>query len=314
MIEVLGLKKTYGPKIAVDSISFNLGKGEILGFLGPNGAGKTTTMRMITGFIPPTDGTAKISGFDILENPIEAKRKIGYLPESPPLYKEMVVRSYLQFVSEIKEVEKKLSKKRVNDAIELCGLGDVAGRIISHLSKGYRQRVGLAQALLHEPEVLIFDEPTSGLDPKQIIDIRNLIKELGRERTVILSTHILPEVSMVCQKVIIINEGKLVAEDSIEGLTKSLRGSDSVIATIFRNASGFQDTVKRYEGIINIQNKSEFTFQIDMERSSNIADTIAEKIVKDGFGLKELRRVPPNLEEVFIKLITEEEEEKEVQA
>ncbi len=313
MIEVLDLKKTYGPKIAVDSITFNVGKGEILGFLGPNGAGKTTTMRMITGFIPPTAGTAKISGFDILENPIEAKRKIGYLPEMPPLYKEMVVRSYLQFVSEIKGVEKNSSKKRVGDAIELCGLGDVAGRIIAHLSKGYRQRVGLAQALLHEPEVLILDEPTSGLDPKQIIDIRNLIKELGRERTVILSTHILPEVSMVCQKVLIINEGKLIAEDSIEGLTKSLRGSDSVIATICRDESRFPHTVMRYEGIVKIQKKSELTFQIDMERSSNIVDIIAEKIVNDGFGLKELKRVPPNLEEVFIKLITEEEEEQEVQ-
>ena len=314
MIDILSLRKTYGAKVAVDSISFSVMKGEVLGFLGPNGAGKTTTMRMITGFIPPTSGTVKIAGYDIFENPIEAKRKIGYLPESPPLYKEMVVRSYLQFIAEIKGVQKSKMKKRVNDSIELCGLTDVTKRIIGHLSKGYRQRVGLAQALLHEPEILILDEPTSGLDPRQIIDIRNLIKGLGGERTIVLSTHILPEVSMICKKVLIINEGRIVAEDSIEGLTKSLQASYSVIAHIARNESRFTETVKSYSGVISIAQEGALTFRIDMEKNSDCADTIGEKLVMAGFGLRELRRVPPNLEEVFIKLTTDEKVEEEVKA
>ena len=312
MIEILSLRKTYGTKVAVDSISFEVKKGEIVGFLGPNGAGKTTTMRMITGFIPPTSGTAKIAGFDILEDPIKAKQKIGYLPETPPLYKEMVVRSYLGFVAEVKSVDKRYLRKRVEETIELCGLGDVAGRIIGHLSKGYRQRVGLAQALLNEPEILILDEPTSGLDPRQIIDIRKLIKSLSGERTIILSTHILPEVSMVCQKVLIINEGRLVAQDSIEGLTKSLQAAHSVIANISRNESKFVETVKEYAGVLSIAKEAESAYRIDLEKSSDLVDTLAEKLVHAGFGLRELKRVPPNLEEVFIKLITVEKEEGEV--
>lgn len=314
MIEILSLRKTYGAKVAVDSISFEVKKGEIVGFLGPNGAGKTTTMRMITGFIPPTSGTARIAGFDILEDPIKAKQKIGYLPETPPLYKEMVVRSYLGFVAEVKSVDKRYLKKRVEETIELCGLGDVAGRIIGHLSKGYRQRVGLAQALLNEPEILILDEPTSGLDPRQIIDIRNLIKGLSGERTIILSTHILPEVSMVCQKVLIINEGRLVAQDSIDGLTKSLQGAHSVIANISRNESKFIETVKEYAGVLSIAKEAESAYRIDVEKSSDLVDTLAEKLVLAGFGLRELKRVPPNLEEVFIKLITVEKEEGELKA
>ncbi|MEW5806348.1 MAG: ATP-binding cassette domain-containing protein [Acidobacteriota bacterium] len=308
MIEILSLRKTYGEKVAVDSISFNVKKGEILGFLGPNGAGKTTTMRMLTGFIPPTSGTARVAGYDILEDPIEAKKKIGYLPETPPLYREMVVKSYLHFVSEIRGMEKGARKKRIDAIIDICGLGDVAGRIIGHLSKGYRQRVGLAQALLHEPEVIILDEPTSGLDPKQIIEIRNLIKSLGGDRTVILSTHILPEVSMVCQKVIIINEGKLVAEDSIEGLTRSLQGCDSVIATIHREDRMFTEVIRKYPGVLRVHPEGHKVFRIDMEKDSHLADQIAERIIGEGFGLRELKRVPPNLEEVFLKLITEEKE------
>jgi ABC-2 type transport system ATP-binding protein len=306
MIEVQSLRKVFGPKVAVNGISFSVKKGEILGFLGPNAAGKTTTMRMITGFLPPTSGTARIGGYDILEDPLKAKKLIGYMPELPPLYKEMVVRSYLSFVSDIKKIPKSKRRKRVGEMIEITGLGDVAGRIIGHLSKGYRQRVGLAQALLHDPEVIILDEPTAGLDPRQIIEIRNLIKELGKERTIIISTHILPEVSMTCQKVIIINEGNLVAENSIEGLFKTLKGSESLIVRITRKEEQFQESLKNLEGIISIRKESEGTFHVDVDKSVNMEETIAQKVIQEGFGLKELRRIPPSLEDVFIKLVTEE--------
>ncbi len=309
MIEVQSLKKVYGPKVAVNGISFNVNKGEILGFLGPNAAGKTTTMRMITGFLPPTSGTAKIGGYDILEDSLKAKRLIGYMPESPPLYKEMVVRSYLSFVSEIKKIPKRKRKKKVDEMIEITGLADVAGRIVGHLSKGYRQRVGLAQALLHDPEVIILDEPTSGLDPRQIIEIRNLIKELGRERTIIISTHILPEVSMTCKKVIIINEGSLVAEDSIEGLLRTLKGSESLIVKISRKDAQFKESLMDLEGIISINKESEGAFRIDVDKSMNMEEVIAQKVIQEGFGFKELRRVPPTLEDVFIRLVTEEKRE-----
>lgn len=306
MIEVQSLKKVYGSKIAVNGISFNVKKGEILGFLGPNAAGKTTTMRMITGFLPPTSGTARIGGYDILEEPLKAKRLIGYMPEMPPIYREMIVRSYLSFVSEIKKIPKSRRRKRVEEMIEITGLGDVAGRIIGHLSKGYRQRVGLAQALLHDPEVIILDEPTSGLDPRQIIEIRNLIKELGRERTIIISTHILPEVSMTCQKVIIINEGNLVAENSIEGLFKTLKASESLLVRIARNEEQFQERMKNLDGIISIHKKSEGTFHLDVDKLADMEEMIAQKIIQEGFGFKELKRIPPSLEDVFIKLVTEE--------
>ncbi len=309
MIEVQSLKKVYGPKVAVNGISFNVNKGEILGFLGPNAAGKTTTMRMITGFLPPTSGTAKIGGYDILEDSLKAKRLIGYMPESPPLYKEMVVWSYLSFVSEIKKIPKRKRKKKVDEMIEITGLADVAGRIVGHLSKGYRQRVGLAQALLHDPEVIILDEPTSGLDPRQIIEIRNLIKELGRERTIIISTHILPEVSMTCKKVIIINEGSLVAEDSIEGLLRTLKGSESLIVKISRKDAQFKESLMDLEGIISINKESEGAFRIDVDKSMNMEEVIAQKVIQEGFGFKELRRVPPTLEDVFIRLVTEEKRE-----
>ncbi len=308
MIDVQSLKKVYGAKVAVNEISFKVGKGEILGFLGPNAAGKTTTMRMITGFLPPNSGTAKIGGFDILDEPLEAKRKIGYLPESPPIYKEMIVRSFLSFVSEIKGIPKNYKKKKIEEVIEITGLGEVAGRIIGHLSKGYRQRVGLAQALIHDPEVIIMDEPTSGLDPKQIIEIRNLIKMLGREKTIILSTHILPEVSMTCEKVIIINEGNLVAEDSIESLLRNLKASESLILRISRKDEEFPGALKDLKGIISVLRESEGVFRINIDKSLEMEEVIARKAINEGFGLKELRRVPPSLEDIFLKLVTEEQE------
>jgi ABC-2 type transport system ATP-binding protein len=220
MIDVHELVKRYGDREVVKGISFTAERGQVLGFLGPNGAGKTTTMRMLTGFLPPSSGTARVAGFDIFTQSAEVRRRIGYLPENPPLYLDMTVRSYLTFVAKLKGVERSRVRSACDDVVERTGLADVSGRLLSHLSKGYKQRVGLAQALIHDPEVLVLDEPTIGLDPRQIIEIRSLIKTLSGNRTVILSTHILPEVSQVCDKVVIINDGRIACEDTIANLTR----------------------------------------------------------------------------------------------
>ena len=219
MIKVEGLTKRYGDVTAIEDLSFQVEKGEIVGFLGPNGAGKTTTMRIITGFLPSTDGTVSVAGHDIFEKPMEVKKKIGYLPEHPPLYADMTVAGYLKFVSKIKGVPRSARADAIDRMVERCGLKDVRKKIIGKLSKGYRQRVGLAQAMIHDPEVLILDEPTIGLDPKQIIEIRELVKSLAGDQTIILSTHILPEVTMICQRCLVINQGRIVADDSLEALT-----------------------------------------------------------------------------------------------
>ena len=220
MIEVQELTKRYGDREAVKSITFAAARGEVLGFLGPNGAGKTTTMRMLTGFLPPSSGTARVAGFDIFAQSAEVRRRIGYLPENPPLYTDMTVQAYLLFVARLKGVARAKVRSACANVIERSGLGNVSGRLLAHLSKGYKQRVGLAQALVHDPEVLVLDEPTIGLDPRQIIEIRQLIKTLSGDRTVILSTHILPEVAQVCDKVVIINDGRIICEDTIANLTR----------------------------------------------------------------------------------------------
>jgi len=232
MIKVEGLTKRYARNIAVDNISFEVEKGQVVGFLGPNGAGKTTTMRVLTCFMPPTSGTASVAGFDVQQNPMEVKRRIGYLPETPPLYPDMEVVEYLDFVGRIKGINTADLPKRINEVSEKCAITDVRKKLIGKLSKGYRQRVGLAQAILHNPDVLILDEPTSGLDPHQIIETRDLIKGLAGDHTIILSTHILPEVEQICEKVIIIAKGKVVATDSVENLTSRLRGSETVAIEI----------------------------------------------------------------------------------
>src|SRR6476659_5539012 len=228
MIKVEGLTKRYARTLAVDDISFEVEKGQIVGFLGPNGAGKTTTMRVLTCFLPPTAGTARVAEFDVLEQPIEVKKRIGYLPETPPLYPEMEVVEYLEYVGRLKGVPKESLARRVDEVAEKCSVGDVKTKLIGKLSKGYRQRVGLAQAIIHNPDVLILDEPTSGLDPKQIIETRELLRQLAGEHTIILSTHILSEVEHSCERVIIISQGKLVAIDSVSNLTNRLRGSEAV--------------------------------------------------------------------------------------
>ena len=232
MIKVEGLTKRYARTVAVDNISFEVEKGQIVGFLGPNGAGKTTTMRVLTCFLPPTSGTANVAGFDVLENPMEVKKRIGYLPETPPVYPEMEVDEYLTFVGKLKGIPSADINRRVDEVIGRCAIGDVRKKLIGKLSKGYRQRVGLAQAIIHNPDVLILDEPTSGLDPKQIIEIRELLKSLAGEHTIILSTHILSEVEHSCERVIIISQGKLVAIDSVANLTNRLRGSEAVAVEV----------------------------------------------------------------------------------
>jgi ABC-2 type transport system ATP-binding protein len=309
MIKVEGLTKRYGRTTAVDHISFEVGKGQIVGFLGPNGAGKTTTMRMLTCFLPPTEGTASVGGFDVFEHPLRVKRHIGYLPETPPLYPEMEVDEYLIFAGRIKGVSAGDIRRRVNDVVGRCALGDVRDKLISTLSRGYRQRVGLAQALIHNPDVLILDEPTAGLDPKQIIETRKLIRELSGEHTIILSTHILPEVSTTCQLVIIINQGKLEAIDTPENLTARLQGHE----TIFMEVEGPADQVAaKLEGLSGVSRVTRrdgqagrTAWEIEtVGKNHNIRSELARQVVGSGWGLHELRPVGLSLEEIFLKLTT----------
>jgi ABC-2 type transport system ATP-binding protein len=310
VIEVQNLTKRYGPTTAVSDVSFRVERGEVLGFLGPNGAGKTTTMRVLTGYIPATEGKAIVAGYDVFDQPIEAKRRTGYLPETPPLYPEMTVWDYLLFVSRIKGVPRAERKTRVRAAMERTRVADMASRHCSKLSKGYRQRVGLAQALLHNPEVLILDEPTAGLDPKQIIETRQLIKELGGDHTVILSTHILPEVSQTCHRVVIINKGRVVAIDTPDNLTSRLRGSETMYVQV--DAAGV-DAKSALEGIPGVtrvalaDTRGTATgFEISSESGRDIRRQLASAIVTRGWGLLELRPLRMSLEEIFLHLTTEE--------
>src|SRR5213595_2773192 len=252
MIKVEGLTKRYARTLAVDNISFEVEKGQIVGFLGPNGAGKTTTMRVLTCFLPPTSGSASVAGFDVLEQPLEVKKRIGYLPETPPLYPEMEVSEYLTFVGRLKGLSGADIGRRVDEVSERCVLGDVKTKLIGKLSKGYRQRVGLAQAIIHNPEVLILDEPTAGLDPKQIIETRKLIKELAGDHTIILSTHILPEVSQTCQRVVIINKGRVVAIDTPDNLTARLRGSETMYLQVDASGADAGASLGRVPGVTRV--------------------------------------------------------------
>jgi ABC-2 type transport system ATP-binding protein len=311
VIEVQHLTKRYGPTTAVDDVSFRVEKGEVLGFLGPNGAGKTTTMRVLTGYMPPTDGKAIVAGYDIFDQPIEAKRRIGYLPETPPLYPEMTVRDYLTFVAKIKAVPKRGRAARVNEVMERTRVADMANRHCGKLSKGYRQRVGLAQSLLNNPEVLILDEPTAGLDPKQIIDTRRLIKELGGDHTIILSTHILPEVSQTCQRVVIINKGRVVAVDTPDNLTSRLRGSETMLVQVDSPAG---DDVKHALGIVpgvtNVavseSHGTTSSYEVSSDTGRDVRRQLAAVVVSNGWGLLELRPLRMSLEEIFLHLTTEE--------
>ena len=315
MIEVQHLTKQYGPFTAVQDVSFKAERGEILGFLGPNGAGKTTTMRVITGYMPPTDGKALVAGYDVMEQPIEAKRRTGYLPETPPLYPDMTVRDYLMFCARIKGVPRTDRATRVKTTMERTRIADVATRQCAKLSKGYRQRVGLAQALLHNPDVLILDEPTAGLDPKQIIETRRLIKELGGEHTVILSTHILPEVSQTCQRVVIINKGRVVAVDTPENLTSRLQGAGSIYVEVDSMGADAQTVLASVAGVTGVtvseKHGSATGYEVAMVADRDVRRELASTVVGRGWGLLELRPMRMSLEEIFLSLTTEETESSE---
>lgn len=308
MIEVQHLTKRYGPFTAVDDVSFKVEKGEILGFLGPNGAGKTTTMRVLTGYMPATGGKAIVAGYDVFDQPIEAKRRTGYLPETPPLYPDMTVRDYLMFVARIKGVPRGERKTRVANAMERTRIADMAARHCGKLSKGYKQRVGLAQAILHNPDVLILDEPTAGLDPKQIIETRKLIKELAGDHTIILSTHILPEVSQTCQRVVIINKGKVVAVDTPDNLTATLRGSQAMYVQVDAAGGDVTGTLSAIPGVTQVAptDAGGTAFEVSSEPGRDVRRDLSAAIVTRGWGLLELRPMRMSLEEIFLSLTTED--------
>jgi ABC-2 type transport system ATP-binding protein len=310
VIEVQHLTKRYGKVTAVDDVSFRVEQGEILGFLGPNGAGKTTTMRILTGYMPASDGRATVAGYDVFEQPIEAKRRTGYLPETPPLYPDMTVREYLDFVAQIKGVAAAERKARVDTVMERTRVADMASRHCGKLSKGYRQRVGLAQAILHNPEVLILDEPTAGLDPKQIIETRDLIRSLAGDHTIVLSTHILPEVSQTCQRVVIINKGRVVAVDTPENLTARLKGAETMYIQVDAPGANVPATLATVPGVTRVtladQRSDNGGFEVESERGRDVRRELAREVVQHGWGLLELRPMRMSLEEIFLQVTTEE--------
>jgi len=307
LVEVQEVGKEFHGRWVLRDVSFTVKEGEILGFLGPNGAGKTTTMRIITGYLPPSVGRVKVAGYDVTENPLEVKKRIGYLPESPPIYRELTVKEYLKFVMEIKDVPRRERKERLSEVIEYCGLKDVYGRLVGNLSRGYRQRVALAQALISNPDLLILDEPTSGLDAVQIAEVRSLIRSLKGKHTVILSTHILPEVTATCDRVIIISNGKIVAEDTLEGLEARLRPSKKVEIKVARYRDKVCEEISKLPSVISVVPSRNDAILVEYPQSLDLREDIARVIVNLGAGLLELKPVSMTLEEVFLQLVTEEE-------
>jgi ABC-2 type transport system ATP-binding protein len=308
MIDVQHITKRYGDRTAIERVTFSVNKGEVLAFLGPNGAGKTTTMRILTCFMPATEGTATVDGFDCFEHPMEVKRRIGYLPESPPVYQELTVTEYLTFVGRLKGMRGADLRARLPLVIEQVALGDVRHRLIANLSRGYRQRVGLAQALIHDPPVLILDEPTVGLDPKQIIEIRQLIKSLSGSHTVILSTHILPEATAVCQRVVIINEGRIVAVDTPEHLSARLRRSEKISLTVNNPPPDFADRLRGIPGIVSVLAQADGgAYLVECALGRDLRDDLARFVVTNAWGLLELKTISMTLEDVFLRLTQHEE-------
>lgn len=303
MIEVKNLTKDYGPRRAIDNLNFTVAKGDVVGFLGPNGAGKSTTMKIITGFMAPSSGSASVAGFDVFENPLEVKKRIGYLPEVPPVYSDMYVRDYLRYVAALKQVPKEKIEKLVDQAIEKTNLGDVQKRLIHHLSKGFKQRVGIAQAIVSDPEVLILDEPTVGLDPKQVAEIRDLIKALKGQHTIILSTHILPEVQATCEKIVIINKGKIVVQDSIHHLAMMEKGQNRLQVRLRKDVADMKKV------LVDIREAVDFhmganprEWRIDVQGGEEAVDAISARLVNQGYGLLELSPTKLDLEDVFLKV------------
>jgi ABC-2 type transport system ATP-binding protein len=310
VIEVQGLTKRYGRTIAVDNLNFTVQKGEILGFLGPNGAGKTTTMRVLTGFLPPTEGKVIVAGYDVSESPLEVKKRVGYLPETPPLYTDMRVDEMLMFAGRLKGVAKSDLKSRLDLVAEKAAITDVLKKIVGHLSKGYRQRVGLAAALIHDPEVLVLDEPTAGLDPRQIIEVRRLIQNLAGAHTIILSTHILPEAANTCNRVMIINQGKLVAEDTPENLNARLQGTETMKLIVEGPESQIRESLERIEGVSRVNtipvSEGRVEVSVNMHPGADTRRELAHAVVSSGWGLLQLSPAGLSLEEIFLKLTTRE--------
>lgn len=311
MISVRNLSKTFGRTVAVDDISFDVSKGEVLGFLGPNGAGKTTTMRILTCYMTPDNGTATVAGYDILEDSLEVRKRVGYLPESAPLYLDMDVMSYLRFIADVRGIPRDSTRERISNMVETCGLGSVIGRTVGELSKGFKQRVGLAQTLIHDPEILVLDEPTTGLDPSQIIEIRELIKEIGKERTVILSTHILPEVEATCSRVLIINEGGIVASGTPEELQSVAGGEDSIHVSIRAEAASADDVLSALGTVTSVARVSEaeggyVKYVVKAHNGLDLGEQIFRAAVENGWTINELRRETLSLEDIFLRLTTKE--------
>ncbi|MCM2280711.1 MAG: ABC transporter ATP-binding protein [Bdellovibrionaceae bacterium] len=334
MIEVRDLTKSYGLHKAIDRLNFSVNKGEVVGFLGPNGAGKTTTMKIITGFMAPTSGQVKVAGLDVFEDPVEVKKRIGYLPETPPVYGDMTVEEYLRFVAHLKGAERAKIPSLVARAIEKTNLGDVRKRLIQNLSKGFRQRVGISGAIVSDPEILILDEPTVGLDPRQVAEIRALVKELAGQHTILLSTHILPEVQASCERIIIINRGRIVAEDSLDGLTKRMSGSGRVVIRVRRAIFGLAEALGSITGVRHVaavsgsvqsgqassngngnglgavsQVAGEVVFEIETDGAEDTIEKIAAQVVGQGAGLMEMKSESVNLENVFLQLTSSEEQQ-----
>ena len=309
MIRVSGLTKDYGIRRAVDSITFEAEQGEILGFLGPNGAGKTTTMRILAGYMPPTEGEATVAGYDVISESIDVRRRVGYLPETVPLYTDMTVFDYLKFMADLRHLPN--AEDRVDETLEMVGLEDRSEGYIGKLSKGMRQRVGLAQALLHRPEVLILDEPTIGLDPGQVVDVRNVIREIGKERTVLLSTHILSEAQQLCDRVLIINKGRIVAEDTPANLQASLIGAERGMIRVQGEADGLVKKLDKVKGIANIHQKEEDVLEFQFAPGQDVRAEIARATVKAGYDLLEMRPIGMSLEDIFLQLTREENKEME---
>ncbi|MFT3895651.1 MAG: ABC transporter ATP-binding protein [Anaerolineales bacterium] len=308
MIQVEGLIKDYGARRALHSITFDAKQGEIVGFLGPNGAGKTTTMRILTGYMPPTDGTATVAGYDVVEESLEVRKRVGYLPETVPLYTDMTALEYLKFMADLRRIPQ--SEDRAYDVLEQVNLADRANSFIGNFSKGMRQRVGLAQALIHRPEVIILDEPTIGLDPAQVVEMRNVIKEIGKDRTVLLSTHILSEAQNMCDRVLIINKGSIVAEDTPENLQSRLVGAQRVVIRVRGDADELDETIKKVKGSRNVEVKPDETVEFEFSSGQDIRPQVAKAVIQAGYELVEMRPIGMSLEEIFLELTRDNASEK----
>lgn len=300
MIQVDGLIKDYGARRALDNISFDANQGEIVGFLGPNGAGKTTTMRILTGYMPPTDGTAVVAGYDVVEESLEVRKRVGYLPETVPLYTDMTAVDYLKFMADLRHIPD--SEERAYETLETVGLGDRATGYIGNFSKGMRQRIGLAQALIHRPEVIILDEPTIGLDPAQVVEIRNVIREIGKDRTVLLSTHILSEAQQLCDRVLIINKGQIVTEDTPENLQSRLVGSQRVVLRVRGDSDDLPAKVQKVKGVRDVEAKPDGSVEFEFSAGQDVRPQVAKAVVQGGFDLLEMRPIGMSLEEIFLEL------------